>query len=387
MSKNIFYLIVFISSPLLYIFDGSIRIYLSLLIALIFFMKIPKLEIFISDKLALWTFIYCFLIIVRNLVMRDESFTNTMANSFGIYLMFIPYQILTKEMIFNTNIARKGLIKFVNLMLIVFASSILSARFFNFGVIYDLGSRYFGFMPDSASPILVFIIFYYVVNKHWFRVICSILLLTLIKAKAGYFLLLSCLITYLLIKYYKKNKIITTIIVILTYVIIYYFNQNYNSIIETFYNFDYSYNNRLLMLYSGWDLFISNFVVGLNSYQIEASLGDLMYEKSIDNRYYKSERIYNPFLHSAVSLGILGLISFLMIYFSMIKNTLYNIKSINLSSKNWLQRQSFVISLYLLNYLVVYQGVNWFYKGEIQYAFILVLLGFLCLLTNRKYST
>jgi hypothetical protein len=389
MSKNFFYLFVFFMSPLMYVFDGNIRIYLSLLIALIFLTKTPKLKIFISDKLALWTVIYCFLILVRNLVVRDESFTIAISNSLGIYFMFIPYQVLTKKMTFNAYDTRKSMIIFINLILIIFASSILSARFFNLGVVYnssDLGGRYFGFMPDSASPILVFIIFYCVVNKHWVRFVCSLFLLTLIKAKAGYVLLFTCLITYLLVKYYKTNKIITVIISILFSTIIYYFNQNYNSIIETFNNFDYSYNNRLLMYSSAWDLFISNYVSGLNSFQIETSLDSLMYNKSIDNNYYTSKRIYNAILHSAVSLGILGLISFLMIYFSMIKKTLYNIKSKNLLSNNWFQRQSFVISLYLLNYLVFYQGVNWFYSGEIQYAFILVLFGFLYLLINKKCS-
>lgn len=389
MSKNFFYLFLFFLSPLLYIFDGNIRIYLSLLLALIFLTKIPKLKIFISDKLALWTVIYCFLILLRNFVMRDESFTIAISNSLGIYFMFIPYQVLTKKMIFNAYDTRKSLIIFINFMLIIFASSILSAKFFNLGFVYDsndLGGRYFGFMPDSASPILVFIIFYCVVNKHWLRFVCSLFLFTLIKAKAGYVLLFTCLITYLLVKYYKTNKILTVIILFLFSTIIYYFNQNYNSIIGTFNNFDYSYNNRLLMISSAWDLFISNYVSGLNSFQIDASLDSLMYNKSIDNKYYTSERIYNAILHSAVSLGILGLMSFLMIYFSMIKKTLYNIKSINLSSNNWFQRQSFVISLYLLNYLVFYQGVNWFYSGEIQYAFILVLFGFLYLLINRKRS-
>ena len=383
------YLLLFSISPVLYIFEGSIRIYLSLFIALTFLLSFPKFKIFISDRFSFWTLFYCLLFLLQYQIIGNESFTIALSSALGLYLMFIPFQIIIKNFNYKPKIIKKIWDKFILFFIVITSTSILSARFFGVGTIFESvekGNRYFGFMPDSASPIIVFLLLYLIVNKKWIKALILFSLFILLQAKAAIMLFVACIISYLLFPVFRKNKIRTVIIFILLLISTDLFIKNYTTITENFHNYEYSYNNRVLMITSAWDLFSSNYITGMSSGQIEKELPTVMYQKSADNYYYNSRRIYNPILHAAASLGFLGLISFLFIYFDIIKKAISSIKSSNSSLDIWHERQIFIISIFLLNYIVFYQGVNWFYHGEIQYAFLLVLIGFLTLFKNIKYS-
>ena len=100
--------------------------------------------------------------------------------------------------------------------------------------------------------------------------------------------------------------------------------------------------------------------------------------------FYLSRQIYNPFLNIAVKLGILGLVSFIFLFYSLIKLPLKLI--LKKPNSSFFDKKLVLLSVFYLNYLFFYQGVNWFTKGEMQLAFILVLFMFINFFIRLKLN-
>ena len=102
---------------------------------------------------------------------------------------------------------------------------------------------------------------------------------------------------------------------------------------NSWHQFEYSLNNRLLIINSAVDLFREHWFLGMSYNEIKEKLAYLMYMNSENEYYYSSDQIYNTILNISVWSGVVGLLAFLFLFLRMLKDSYMATKSVNLDMR------------------------------------------------------
>ena len=376
-NSNLFYLLFFLH-PLIYSFDGDpYRNYwvLGVFIISLFALKSLNSINFREEKK--------FLILYYIFILFQQYFIDNRDFQFGItfFITFVIASVpfwLFENIKLNTRDLSKIIDQGINIIFFICIVNYFSSFIFNFGEVYKGGlffnKRCFGILGDSFTPILTFLQIYFISKKQFIKSNLSLLFLLITGGKAGILMSFLIIISDAFIKrksILRKNIFLFSLFFLITLIILILNNINFNEFILGIEN---SYNNRVL-----------SFDIGINYFK-DAPLIGIGINKGLERAFTDSEaladfygidnfasvwQVQNNFLRILSETGIFGITLVVLVHIFWLKKVIF---CLNETKYDIREEDALVYStsLWVLAYIISYQGIAWFLPGHPNFAWILM---------------
>jgi len=319
--------------------------------------------------------VYGLIIIFQQLFIENGAVEFGARYAIVIMAMLLPP--LTAIAVFmHTKCMTKVVVWTTNTLCAIAVGTIYSSFFFGFGETYtgDGLLRAFGWLGDSFTPVLVFLILYFVLQKRWLQSVALLGALIMTGGKAGMMMLVAAPVMYVLISPATKRKkigifaagVVTAIAVSFLWVPI---------SAALFQNYEYSYNNRIISMQLGVQYFQESPWVGIGVNQSMKFIGveseTIINSESINA--FPVEQINNAFVRTLAETGILGLCCFLALC------AVWLLRGVRGLSKayQWhvCPERSITIAggFWVIGFVLFYQTTGWFEAGHPQLAWLLMI--------------
>ena len=277
----------------------------------------------------------------------------------------------------------------VKILSIIVILNIFGGRIFGWGESYFDGAsagRYFGFLGDSISPVILFPLIYFILERRygWSAIMLSTILLTGGKAAIVLLLLAPPVMALSRLRLLGQTSALL-LIMPLAFFMEPIFDQ-FISLILYDHRLSYSFNTRILSFELGWYYFLSSPIWGLGINQsmivIEKDADALAYHYGMID-YYPVEQVHNAFVRALAETGILGFSVLVCLSVLLVFRGLRSLRKAAESAPS--QTRSLVIAsgIWTVLFVVGYQSTGWFEHGHPQFAWVL-MLSFLSVL-GAKY--
>jgi hypothetical protein len=365
------------STPLLYVAPGEYRLYISLGIAAVFLLfssakalRPRRTELLLLLALAI-------VAVFQPAFVKGESLNFNIGWITCVAFMLVPYWAINSNEKLQQRISA-SLDPFLRALFTLTITTIYLSFFFGWGVVYgdDLATRRaFGWLGDSFTPVITFLIFYFALCKQYLRVLVLIGCLVLTTAKAATLLL--CVMLFAFFAFspisYKK-KLLAIVCFSGFFALIYSAVGDLGA--ERVVNLDYSVNNRVLMNQIGWRFFVENLWWGKGAAGVAA---DLPYEMAdtaalADLNTFVSLRIYNSYVGTAAQFGIVGLTAVLGLSLLWVSAGIVTLRRAFRLLPGQRRNMAVAGSIWTTCFIVFYQSTGWFFPGEMQLAWLLLIL-------------
>lgn len=266
-------------------------------------------------------------------------------------------------------------IKFLSALLII---NIVGSRIFGFGEVYETsdGGRYFGFLGDSISPVIIFPMLYFYFQRQYNLAILMLLTLILTGGRAAIVMLLMCPALFIIMRIHP----ILRFSMIISFIIISFYAE---SILNLLFGdlisdgrISYSFNTRLISIQAGWDYFLSSPIwgVGINQSMNSIYWDSVRFANALGTaNFHAVYQVHNAFVRALAETGLVGFICLIFLCFCMLSVAM---KGVNLAiSKDFTTERSVSLasSLWVIGFIVSYQTTGWFEHGHPQLAWLLTL--------------
>lgn len=373
--RNFLFLLVLLT-PLLYALPGNFRVIVSVLAAAFAIVCRPGV---LADW-PRWQFLfvaaYAFTLIVQPMFIDNLTFNINVGAAICILAMFVPTWVLR-----SPNIDADSLIRlfreFVAVLSWVTVISIYSSYAFRIGHLStQVGPlRAFSWLNDSYTPMIVFLLSYQFASRRyvWAALLLIALFMTVAKAAAIMLVLLPVVFAIFAPITTARRFVIIALPLCVLGVGFFFWDQIAEVLLP---NVDYSFNNRILMDQVGWKLFLEHWVLGVGRVTIAEVVPIQMQivAAHLGVNSHFSEKIYNAYIGTAAETGILGLLAVLGLSALWVTRAVQLLTKLGQISDRHLRVIGAACATWVVTFVVFYQTTGWFYPGEMQLAWLLILV-------------
>jgi hypothetical protein len=376
-NKTAFIFILFLS-PLAYSVDGDdYRAYEVIVVGLIslVFLSRAKLRSLPASLLAPVA-TYAFYLTIQQLFIPEDDLFFGFKFSVSTLLAFLPVLLIMNSQVRHENLLsaiRLGVLTLTWVALI----SIIIFPVFGLGEMYRnglLGFRAFGFLGDSFSPVLIFLITDHFLQNNLITESLSISMVLIMGSKITLSLLVIILSALLFIGSGKISLMRITALFMLAVIIGLIVYESFSAL-ELI---DYSLNTRLYSIMVGLETFYENqlFGIGINK-GLESTGNDTfaLAQANIQDFLHEIEQIENTYIRVLTETGVIGFILISTIMIPIFFKVLTCVKQANYFPKSC--ERSFIIAngIFVLSIIFGYQTTGWFVAGHPQLVWLLVFAG------------
>lgn len=383
-------IIFFFLSPLIYSIDGdpyrTLEVLSVTLLSLILFIRRTIYKTFILDIISMFLF--------SGFLIVQQFFIGSGDLGFGInfFIVFIaafaPFWMLRSTHWYYRDL-EGDLTKGINLLFWIAFLSISVSFFTGMGERYNggiAGYRAFGFLGDSFSAVMVFLILFYMINNYKYYAFMSGLVLIMMGGKTAIVMVVFCMTLYLLfIKKSATSKVLGvalgTCLVTVPLVL--------GVIVSNLQNVEFSMMNRLISYKLGIEYFLESPVFGIG---INQGLGRSRYDaislaeaEGITN-YFPVYQVQNAFLRTLSETGLIGFSLMLMFVYFLSSRAVKSIRSAMLLPESIERSIIFAAGLWVIGFVCVYQTTGWFVAGHPQLTWLLMFSTISIVLAERKLA-
>ena len=383
-------IIFFFLSPLIYSIDGdpyrTLEVLSVTLLSLILFIRRTIYKTFILDIISMFLF--------SGFLIVQQFFIGSGDLGFGInfFIVFIaafaPFWMLRSTHWYYRDL-EGDLTKGINLLFWIAFLSISVSFFTGMGERYNggiAGYRAFGFLGDSFSAVMVFLILFYMINNYKYYAFMSGLVLIIMGGKTAIVMVVFCMTLYLLfIKKSATSKVLGvalgTCLVTVPLVL--------GVIVSNLQNVEFSMMNRLISYKLGIEYFLESPVFGIG---INQGLGRSRYDaislaeaEGITN-YFPVYQVQNAFLRTLSETGLIGFSLMLMFVYFLSSRAVKSIRSAMLLPESIERSIIFAAGLWVIGFVCVYQTTGWFVAGHPQLTWLLMFSTISIVLAERKLA-
>ena len=238
------------------------------------------------------------------------------------------------------------------------------------------GGRYFGYLGDAISPVIVFPLIYFFLERRygWMALMLGALMLT--GGKTAMLLLVAAPFLMVVVRMRPLMQFLA-ICAVLAFVLI--SESLLNELVLAVWNdphTSYSINTRQLSNEAGWDYFKSSPIwgIGINQSIIYVTPdADALARYNVITAYWPVYQIHNAFIRALAETGVIGLGVLVGLCVLLIRRSLSALRIASDSAPS--RCRSIVISggIWTVLFISVYQSTGWFEHGHPQFAWLLVI--------------
>jgi len=383
-------IIFFFLSPLIYSIDGdpyrTLEVLSVALLSLILFIRRTIYKTFILDITSVFLF-SAFLIV-------QQFFIGSGDLGFGInfFIVFIaafaPFWLLRSTHWYYRDF-EGDLTKGINLLFWIAFLSISVSFVTGMGERYNggiAGYRAFGFLGDSFSAVMVFLLLFYMINNDKYYAFMSGLVLIMMGGKTAIVMVFLCVALYLLfIKKSATSKVLgaalVTCLVTVPFVL--------DVIVSNLQHVEYSMMNRLISYKLGIEYFLESPVFGIGINQgLKRSMYDAisLAEAEGITKYYPVYQVQNAYLRTLSETGLIGFSLMLIFVYFLLSRAVKSIRSAMLLPESIERSIIFAAGLWVIGFVCVYQTTGWFVAGHTQLTWLLMFSTISIILAERKLA-
>ena len=383
-------IIYFYLSPLIYSVDGdpyrTFEVLFVAVLSLILFIRGTIHKTYILDIISVFLF-SSFLIIQQFFISNGDIGFGV--NFFIVFsAAFAPFWML-RSVHWHYPGLERGLKKGINLLFWIAFLSISLSFFTGMGERHNggiAGYRAFGFLGDSFSPVMVFLLLFYIINNFRYYAFMSGMVILMMGGKTAIVMFIFCMALYLLfIKNSVTHKVVGVALVVCLVALPFFF------VVLTSYlqNLEFSMMNRLISYRLGIEYFLESPIFGIG---INQGLGRTTEEaillaktEGIVN-YFPVYQVQNPYLRILSETGLIGLSLLLVLIYFLLSRAMKSIKSVLLLPES-IERSIIIAGgLWVIGFVCVYQTTGWFVAGHPQLTWLLMFSTISIILSERKLA-
>lgn len=259
----------------------------------------------------------------------------------------------------------------IRILAVVIVTNTFLARLFGFGESFSgAGGRYFGYLGDSISPVIVFPTLYFILGRRYLWAAACIGALLITGGKAALLMLGLALALIPLTRF-------PTFVVILglfAFVVIgLWLYPAVTALLESD-HLVYSWNTRLLTYEIGWRHFQESPVwgVGINQSMVglKAEAQNLAGIRGM-TRYWDVGQVQNSFIRSLAETGIIGFSLLAFLCGLLISRALKTVNTARRHPRSNVRSMAIAGACWVVAFITSYQGVGWFEHIHPQFAWLL----------------
>jgi len=262
---------------------------------------------------------------------------------------------------------------------LVFLVSILGSFLLGWGESHIgglAGGRYFGYLGDSISPVLVFPLIYFFLERRYGWVILMLGMMLLTGGKAAAVLLAAVPFFMLSLRLRPLVQFIVISAITLTALLL---DASFSDLMRAITNdpfLSYSANTRTLSIEVGLEYFKDSPIwgIGINQSMLEISSdSDTMASRAGIIEYWPVEQIHNPFIRALAETGVIGFSVLVGLCVLLIRRAFSALRVATGSVPS--RCRSIVIAggIWTVLFIVFYQSTGWFEHGHPQFAWLLTI--------------
>ena len=375
-NKNI--ISVFFLTPLIYSYDGDpYRAYEVLLVAIVAFFAFVRSRVSriqLTDVIAVTA--YSFSLLVQQLFLANGSVLFGTKFMVGTLSAAFPHWILRGTHWSHKGVAvgiRNGIyilfwIAFISIVTSFFAG--VGERYIGVGF---LGSRAFGYLGDSFSPIVVFLVLFFLCER---KLVYGGACLTLLMMTGGKAALILAFVAGLIYVIFVLRSVVISVLSMISLAFFAVFEPARVYLFEIFFSeAEYSFYNRILSFEVGWNYFWENpiFGIGVNGALRRISEDVSFYAESVGNfTYYQVSTVHNAYLSTLAETGIIGFLFLMALVLFWIVTSIRVIRIARLLPYCVERSVMLAAAVWIIAFLISYQTTSWFFSGHPQLAWILM---------------
>lgn len=262
---------------------------------------------------------------------------------------------------------------------IIIVFNVLGGYLFGWGESYVGGlnvGRYFGYLGDSISPVIVFPICYFFFERRYVWVILLLGCMVLTGGKAAALLLLACPVLLIVIRMRLRVQLLAGIVLLASGTIWDYATNVLFQQILTDPLFTYSYNTRMLSYGVGISYFQHSPIWGIGINQSIVSMGwdsEVLAVQENTKEYWPVYQIHNAFIRALAETGLVGFSVLVGFCGLLIARALRAMQVANNSAPSPYRSVVLSAGLWSVLFIVTYQSTGWFEHGHPQFAWLLTL--------------
>lgn len=387
--RSLFYMIFFLS-PLAYSQDGdSLRAYKVVLVALVFSLVFVRQRIKPIEKLELGVvMIYSVMLIVQQMIMPAGDLFFGFKFFVATVAAFFPFWVL-RSTHWSVSDVITLLRRSIDILLLIVVLQIFSCFFFGVGERYEgglLGFRAFGFLGDSFTPVITFLVLYYWIDRRWSYTTLAFVCLVMTGGKMAIAMLATMVAIHFYLSVRSTIKPILIIAGMLALLVVWVKPYWLLEIFFNIRNFEFTLNNRLFSLQVAWMYFQENPIVGIGIneglYRVREDTDFLADSLGIDN-YFPVYQVHNTYLRVLSETGLVGFCLLLMLVFYWVKGAVLALR-VSSSLPRCSERAFLAASgLWVICFVLGYQTTGWFVNGHPQLTWLLMFSTFNAVILER----
>lgn len=261
----------------------------------------------------------------------------------------------------------------IRIIAAVIVANIVLSRLFGLGETFvGEGGRYFGFLGDSISPVIVFPTLYFLLGRRYLWAGACLVALALTGGKAAMLMLVMALCLLPLTRFGPSIVVLGLIGFVLVGVWLYPLAA---SMLESE-QLVYSWNTRLISYEIGWRRFTESPIwgVGINQSMIgfKAEAQNLADFRGMV-RLWEVGQVHNSFLRTLAETGLIGLCLLLFLCGLLIRRALKTIRAARRHPRSNARALAIAGACWTIAFITTYQGVGWFEHVHPQFAWLLLI--------------
>lgn len=256
---------------------------------------------------------------------------------------------------------------------VVIVANILASRLLGVGETFSgSGGRYFGYLGDSISPVIVFPILYFILSRRLLWAGACLGALWLTGGKAALVMLALAL---LLIPLTRFRPFVVVLGLIAFVAVGLWLYPTVASVLESD-HLVYSWNTRLLSYEIGWRHFQDSPIwgVGINQSMVglKAEAQNLAGIRGM-TRYWDVGQVQNSFLRTLAETGVIGFCLLLFFCGLLIVRALKTIRTARRHPRSNVRSVAVAGACWTVAFITSYQGVGWFEHVHPLFAWLLLV--------------
>lgn len=260
----------------------------------------------------------------------------------------------------------------IRVITVVIVANILASRLFGLGETFSgSGGRYFGYLGDSISPVIVFPALYFILSRRLLWAGACLGALWLTGGKAALLMLALALALIPLTRFRSFVVVLGLIAFVVVGVWLY---PTVASVLESD-HLVYSWNTRLLSYEVGWRHFQDSPIwgVGINQSMIglKTEAQNLADIRGM-TRYWDVGQVQNSFLRTLAETGVIGFCLLLFFCGLLITRALRTIRAARRHPRSNVRSIAIAGSCWTVAFITSYQGVGWFEHVHPLFAWLLL---------------
>ncbi|WP_163848991.1 O-antigen ligase family protein [Pseudooceanicola aestuarii] len=328
---------------------------------------------------------YALLLLVQQIAIPGGTFSFGLKFLVATLAAFLPFWVL-RATHWNISELMAPLARGVEVLAILATLSIMVSFALGIGEYSQggfLGRRAFAWLGDSFTPVLVFPICYFLLQRRGLAAAFCLLALLMTGGKAGLVMLLAASALLILI---GTGSPILRLGLGAALLILLLLPRDVQEAFQNIRNFQFSLNNRLFSLQIGLEYARESPFWGIGINRGLGSVGpdvDVLARSLGVTQFFPVNQIHNAYVRTLAETGIPGLMLLLSLVAIWLRNACRGIAAARRLAP--CPERSFLLasSVWVICFVLVYQTTGWFLHGHPQLCWLLIFTTFGPILHDR----